>query len=69
MAYSLPRNPTIPRMRLPAPTDDDRFMRDLADDTDDPAESPWMSMGTLQYWSAGDLAYALSIYGRQTGQP
>ncbi len=70
MTYSPTHRQTDAHPRVPIPTEDeDRFMRALADDTDDPEESPWMSMGTLQYWSASDLAYALSIYGRTMGRP
>jgi len=45
-----------------ATDEDDRFMRDLADDTED---APWMTMGDLQFWSASAFAHSLLNHARQ----
>jgi len=49
---------------FPVTDDDDRFMRDLEDDTED---APWMSMGDLQFWSASGFAYSLHDYVDEQG--
>ncbi len=68
---AVPHRPhRAPPPRLPVPTpDDDLFMRNLADDADDLEESPWMTMGEMQFWSASSFAYALAIYARTESKP
>ncbi len=48
----------------PVTDEDDRFMRDLEDDTED---APWMSMGDLQFWSASGFAHSLHDYVEEQG--
>ncbi len=48
----------------PVTDDDDRFMRELEDDTED---APWMSMGDLQFWSASGFAHSLQTYVDEQG--
>ena len=50
----------------PVTDEDDRFMRDLEDDTED---APWMSMGDLQFWSASGFAQSLRAYAHEQGLP
>ena len=45
---------------------DERFLRTLADDTED---APWMVMGDLQFWSASSFAHSLRIYARSQALP
>ncbi len=57
----------LPRLRLPVPTpDDDLFMAALADDLE---ESPWMTMGEMQLWSASSFAFSLRIYALEEQKP
>jgi Uma2 family endonuclease len=42
----------------------DLFFALLEDDTE---ESPWMTMGDLQFWSASGFAYSLRLWGRERG--
>ena len=67
---AVPRAPHRTPPGIPVLTPgDDLFMAALADDTDDPVESPWMTMGEMQFWSASSFAYSLVIYALEEHKP